>query len=385
MGGTVENLGLYIHVPFCSGKCFYCDFYSIPADSELIDQYLQSLAKEAELVRQTFFENQKPLVETLFIGGGTPTSLEPVHYEKMIQIIDANFERTDDCEFTCEANPESVTAEKIKILKAGGLNRLSIGTQTFDDHLLKKIGRRHTSRQTVSAVELALEQGIKNIGLDLIFALPEQTVAGFQNDLITAVGLLPEHLSCYELTNEPETPIYALRPTAEDTQAEDRQVEMFHLAHDFLTGKGFDHYEISNFAKPGFQCRHNIRYWKNLEYVGLGPSAAGFLNRKRYKNVSSNADYTRQILSDIRLPVETEETLTDRKFAGETAMLNLRTTMGIDKNEFSERTGYDPFALFAQQIKKFTRLGLLEIKGEQIALTVRGFPLANEVIAEFLF
>ncbi len=380
----MENVGLYVHVPFCSGKCFYCDFYSIPAQQQLVDDYLRALAKEAELIRRSYFNDQKPVLETIYIGGGTPTSLEPHQLASLVQIIADNFSQTATCEFTSEANPESVTGEKFCVLKEGGMNRVSIGVQTFDDELLKKIGRRHSAQQVTWAVEMALEQQIGNIGLDLIFALPEQTALDFRSDLSAAIRLMPEHLSCYELTYEPGTPLYELRPDPIDVKAEEQQVEMYYAAHEFLTSQGFDHYEISNYARPGFQCRHNIRYWKNLDYIGLGASAAGFLHRKRYKNISSIADYCRDVLEHGKLPIESEETLTNIKFAGETAMLALRTMAGIDKNEFSARTGYDPFALFENQIEKFVRLGLLETRDHHIALTAKGLPLANEVLGDFL-
>jgi oxygen-independent coproporphyrinogen III oxidase len=377
----MEPTSLYIHVPFCSGKCFYCDFYSIPAEPDLIASYLRALNREVKFLRERFFEGQKPLVKTIFIGGGTPTSLAPRDLADLGRIIDENCRRPADCEFTCEANPESVTGEKIQALQAAGLNRFSLGAQTFDDQLLKVIGRRHTSRQTYLAVDLANTLEVKNISLDLIYALPNQTPEEFTRDLDTAVNLPLHHLSCYELTYEPGTKLYSSR-TGEDQ--EDQQVEMFRTGHRFLTAQGFDHYEISNYARPGFYCRHNMRYWKNLDYLGLGPSAAGFINHRRYKNETDLKNYCRRLLEQNELPVASQETLPPLQFAGETAMLALRTTTGIEKNDFSQQTGYNPFDLFQHQIEKYQPLGLLETTPDRIFLTLRGMTLSNEVLADFL-
>ncbi len=381
---TAEKTSLYIHVPFCSGKCFYCDFYSVPAEPNLIGRYFLALEREVKFLRDRFFNHQKPRLETIYIGGGTPTSLDPDRIAALGRLIAENFQPAENCEFTCEANPESVTKEKILALQAAGLNRISIGAQTFDDRLLKVIGRRHTSRQTRLAVDLATVLEIKNIGLDLIYALPGQTPQQFKNDLETAVTLPLRHLSCYELTYEPQTKLYPLRPKSLTPDQEQQQVEMFLTAREFLTANGFDHYEISNYARPGFQCRHNLRYWKNLDYIGLGPSAAGFLNRRRYKNVNDVTDYCRRLLDQNELPVADEETLSDLQFAGETAMLALRTAAGIDKNNFYRRTGYNPFNLYEKTIVKYKALGLLETTEDRIFLTLRGWTLSNEVLVEFL-
>ena len=380
----METTGLYIHVPFCSGKCFYCDFYSIPAQPVLIDDYLQALSREARILRERFFEDRRPRVETIYIGGGTPTSLDPDQLAILGRIIAENFERTSECEFTSEANPESVTGEKIRVLRAAGVNRISLGVQTFDDSLLKTIGRRHTSREAMAAVELASGAGVENISLDLIYALPGQTAEQFNRDLAKATGLPIRHLSCYELTYEPGTTLYPSRPRELTLEQEDQQVDLFLTTHRTLTAKDFEHYEISNYARPGFPCRHNVRYWKNLEYLGLGPSGAGLLNRRRYKNSTDLKTYCQRLLEQNELPVGGEETLSDLEFAGETAMLALRTAAGIDRNEFFRRTGYEPFELYRATIEKFKNSGLLETTEDRIFLNLRGFTLSNEVLAEFL-
>lgn len=376
--------GLYIHVPFCSGKCSYCDFFSVPFRSDLGQVYLRALDREAQLVRDQFFGGQKPPVETIYLGGGTPTSLGLHDLAELGRIIRAHFVPTAECEFTSEANPESLTTGKVRELKAAGMNRLSIGAQTFDDALLKAIGRRHTSQQTLWAMEFAMEQEIGNVSLDLIYALPGQSREQFVNDLEIAVRLMPEHLSCYELTYEPDTKLARARAQTGEPEEEDRPVEMFCLADSRLAAAGFEHYEISNYAKPGFQCRHNLRYWQNLDYIGLGPSAAGFLNRRRYKNTGDLGAYGDRLLKDNRLPVASDEVLSARAFAGETAMLALRTRSGIGRQEFLNRTGCDPFELFKAPIDKYAALGLLEVHADRITLTMKGWTLSNEVAADFL-
>jgi oxygen-independent coproporphyrinogen III oxidase len=380
----MDTTGLYIHVPFCSGKCFYCDFYSVPARSDLIRDYLRGLDGEAALLRDQFFKGRKPAVETVYLGGGTPTSVDVDHLAELGRIIHAHFDLTKNCEFTSEANPESLTPQKVAALKAAGMNRLSIGAQTFDDAVLPAIGRRHTSQQTLWAVEFALEQGLRDLGLDLIYALPGQTPDRFRADLETAVRLMPEHLSCYELTYEPGTPLARAREEGHEPDEQDRPARMFYLADEVLSAAGFEHYEISNYARPGFACRHNLRYLRNLDYVGLGPSAAGFLDRRRYKNVNRLDAWREQILVRRRRPVESEEALAGRAFAGETAMLALRTKSGIDRHGFLNQTGYDPFELFRAPIEKYAALGLLEVSEDRIRSTLKGWALANEVAAEFL-
>ncbi|MFA5863847.1 MAG: radical SAM family heme chaperone HemW [Phycisphaerae bacterium] len=380
----MSTTGLYVHVPFCSGKCFYCDFYSIPAEPLLVENYLQALECEAKLVCEKYFDSPKPKVETIYFGGGTPTSLAIKELAELGRIVESNFSRAANCEFTSEANPESVTAGKIQKLREVGLNRFSMGGQTFNDEFLQVIGRRHTSRQTIDAVELAIREGIRNISLDLIYALPNESLEQYKKDLETAVKLPIRHVSCYELTYEPQTKLFPLRANAIDPAEEEKQVAMFLLGHELLTAAGFEHYEISNYAKSGHRCRHNIHYWKNLDYIGLGPSAAGFLKRNRYKNVSDLKEYCRRLLDLGELPVESEEVLSDLRFAGETAMLALRTASGIAKKDFTEQTGYDPVKLFKKQIEKFTALELLATDNERIFLMPTGMILSNEVLAEFL-
>jgi len=376
-------MGLYIHIPFCTGKCDYCDFYSISGGEDRIDDYLRAVQQEAKILRERFFCGEKPIIDTIYLGGGTPTSLNVRQIETLGLIIEENFVFADACEFTTEANPESAKKDRLMAFMNLGVNRLSIGAQTFNAGLLKVIGRRHTREQTIQAIETAREIGLKNISLDLIFALPNQTIDDFETDLTTAVILKPQHISCYELMLSPGTKLFEMKQSFSD-QEEETNLKMFRLTHDFLTACEFEHYEISNYAKPGYRCRHNVRYWKNEEYIGMGASAAGYLRGRRYKNISNVDEYCTRITVENSLAVESEETLSDLARAGESAMLRLRTLDGIVRKEFQQQTGFDPFELFAKEIEKFTNIGLLVLEKDRIYLNMRGLSLSNEVLAEFL-
>jgi oxygen-independent coproporphyrinogen-3 oxidase len=376
-------MGLYIHIPFCTGKCDYCDFYSVPGREDRIDDYLRAVRQEAEMLRARFFGGERPIIDTVYFGGGTPSSLNVQQIDTLGEIIGKYFAVMDACEFTTEANPESAKSDRLTAFMGIGVNRLSIGAQTFNAGLLKAIGRRHSREQTIQAVETAHEIGMKNVSLDLIFALPQQTVEDFETDLTTAAILKPQHISCYELMLEAGTKLYEMKQSFSEEE-EETNVKMFRLSHDFLTACGFEHYEISNYAKEGYRCRHNVRYWKNEEYVGLGASAAGYIGGRRYKNVSDVEGYCKKLLIENSLPVESEETLSDLARAGESAMLRLRTLDGIERDEFRRQTGFDPFELFASEIEKFVKIGLLVVEKDKIHLNLRGLTLSNEVLADFL-
>ena len=375
---------LYVHIPFCSGKCLYCDFYSIVANSTIIDSYIDGLEREAQLVREKYFDSTEITLETIYIGGGTPTMLTDSQLGRIMRIIDSNFRTYKLKEFSCEVNPESVSADKLAVLQSSGLNRISIGAQTFDDALLKVIGRRHSSAQIQRAYELA-HKFTDNINLDLIFGLPYQIIDNLKTDLHrVAETLSAAHLACYELTFSEGTKLTEmLNHSHIPTPDEDLLVEMHRYVHRFLTANGYEHYEISNYAKPTRQCLHNLRYWENAEYIGLGASAAGYINGVRYKNCSDVDQYCRK-LSDNILSIESSETLSKKSRAGETAMLALRTSAGIDREKFKNQTGYDPFLLFANQIEKFRNTHLLEVDERTIKLTPEGFLLSNEILREFL-
>ncbi len=379
-------MSLYVHIPFCTGKCLYCDFYSITATDETIDIYLDALAIEAKIIRKEYFcDENKIKLETVYIGGGTPSRLSAHQLEKLTQILKSNFALKNIKEFTCEVNPDTISADKLSVLKNAGVNRISIGAQTFNDALLVRIGRRHNSEQIYYAFEL-VGKFIDNINIDLIFGLPGEKLEDLQFDLSESVNkLASEHLSCYELMFSEGTKLTEmLKKGTVSVCDEDALLQMHQYTHDFLTSNNYEHYEISNYARKGKKCLHNLRYWENAEYIGLGASATGYLNGLRYKNHDDIKKYCNELLREKRLPISSSETLSDKARAGETAMLALRKANGIDRKNFIARTGYDPFELFSEQIDKFRQMSLLKIDEQTIRLTYKGFLLSNEIIREFL-
>lgn len=376
----MESTGLYVHVPFCARKCFYCAFYSIPPTSERVRRYLAAVDREAKSTMDTFFPAGAPPLETIYIGGGTPTCLAGDALDTLLTIIRDRFTRTDACEFTVETSPETTTGEKLTVLAGAGANRISLGVQSFNDRLLRQIGRRHTTADTVRALRDIRAAGIDEVNLDLIYSLPQQRLKHWQEDLDRAVDANPPHLACYELTVEPGTPFH------DDTHRgdEDLTIDMYYHAKDRLEHAGFEHYEISNYARPGHQSRHNVRYWRNRPYLGLGPAAAGFIDGTRRTNVADLDAYTHRLLEADTLATEITETPRGLHLAGETAMLNLRMIRGIDRHEFKRVTGFDPFDVYADQIDKLRAAGLIDTDEQTIHLSRKGLVLANEVMAEFL-
>ncbi len=374
-------MGLYIHIPFCTGKCFYCDFYSItPQSTSQVDDYITAIDCEMKLIKRRFFRDKVARIETIYIGGGTPTVLTVRQLKSLFEVIESNFDFTSVVEFTFETNPETTIKDKIKILKEAGVNRISMGVQSFNDRLLGLIGRRHRVRDVFRAYEVIREY-FCNVNLDIIFALPEERVVDLEGDLNELTSLSPEHISAYELMWDDKTELSKIY--SPDSVSEQTVLEMHKLVHSRLTSAGFEHYEISNFAKEGFRCKHNLKYWRYEEYIGIGPSAGGFIGTLRYKNVSNIDDYLRRIRGGI-LPMIVEERLSPEKRAREFAMLALRTADGIDKKNFIDKTGIDPFELFEEQIDKFCNLGLLKVIDDRIFLTEQGFVLSNEVLSEFI-
>jgi len=379
----MEDVGLYIHVPFCSGKCHYCEFYSEVAKPEDVARYLRALRQEAGWRARMLEEASSPRIASVYVGGGTPTQLSERELHELLATVRDVFKPGDDCEVTVEANPESVTEAKLVALVGGGVRRVSLGVQSFQDVFLARLGRRHRASDAERAIGLIRRAGVPRLSLDLMYALPGQSVEQWQGDLRRAVGFGVEHLSCYELTIEHEAARARLGAPAEDVR-EGLAADMFYLADDYLCGCGFEHYEISNYARLGCRSAHNMRYWRNEPYLGLGPAAAGYWLGERSVNVANLDAYCRWVIDEGRLPVDFRERLEGKSLAGETAMLALRTSDGIDREEFLARTGLDPFAVYAEPIARLTEAGLLEVSRRRIALTRRGMALSNEVMAEFL-
>lgn len=397
---------LYVHVPFCLRKCGYCDFVSYPlvqAGGGAVDRYLGALLKEAEW----YAERLAPApLTTLYVGGGTPTILSRTQLATLLMGLRRVFGPWPaGLEATCEANPGTVDAAKLTVLRDGGVNRLSIGVQSFDDELLSRAGRLARAAQAHSTVSAAREAGFTNLSLDLISGLPGQTRQGFQEDLQRAVDLGPEHLSVYSLTLEPGTPLASAVASGEVVlPSEEAEAEMFALAGEFLARAGYRRYEISNFARPGFEARHNLGYWRNEDYLALGVSASGHHGRVRYRNASSLSDYLRLLSGAGEVQVTStldggagagewplspaaleQERLSEREAMGETAFLALRLLdEGLERAEFRRRFRRDPLTVWGEEIRRLSRDGLLSVTPERVRLSARGLPVANLVFSAFV-
>ncbi|MBX3396626.1 MAG: radical SAM family heme chaperone HemW [Phycisphaerae bacterium] len=378
-----ESIGWYIHLPFCRTKCGYCDFYSIPTIEHLISDLVGAIKTE-----MAARDPVRP-VESIFVGGGTPTELPGDALGELLSAIRARAGQPE--EWTVEANPSSVTELKLDTLLARGVNRISFGAQSFHPDDLRVLERLHDPTQIGESVRAARESGFANINLDLIYGIPGQSVGRWRDTLRRAIDLDAEHLSCYDLMYEEGTALTRqlragrLRPADESLEA-----DMFALTIDELSASGFAQYEISNFAKPGRECRSNVIYWENREYLGVGPSAVSYLDGRRRKNAADVRRYCdwagafRAGSADDEAIVIESESLSPRARACETAVQMLRLTRGIDIAAFRRRSGMDPLVLFAEPIKQFAAMGLLIADAKSIRLTRQGLFVANRIMLEFL-
>lgn len=377
-GGCATPLvGWYVHLPFCTTKCGYCDFYSLPTIPGLIDDLVGAVLNELGL------RDPGRHVETVFVGGGTPTVLPAEALERMLSEIGRR--AGEVAEFTVEANPSSTDELKLGLLKRNGVTRVSFGAQSFNADELRVLERLHDPRHIFESVQAARAAGFDNINLDLIYAIPGQTLDSWKATLARAIELGTEHLSCYALMYEPGTSLTRLRNEGRVIASEeDVEAEMFECTIEILTAAGFEHYEVSNFARAERRCQANMIYWENREYLGIGPSAVSYLEGVRQKNVADVRRYVEFMGSDPSAVVVEREALTPLCRACETAVQMLRLTEGIDRAKFRVQTGFDAGELFAEKIGEFTALGLLDADGRRIRLTRRGMLVANRVMAEFL-
>jgi putative oxygen-independent coproporphyrinogen III oxidase len=377
--------GLYIHIPFCKSKCPYCDFYSV-TDETLISAYLAALNAEARLYREQF-----PAFDSLFLGGGTPSWLGDAALAGLMKNLRRQFTFAADSEITIEANPDDITAEKLRLFRDLGINRLSLGVQSFDEAELRFLGRRHTARQTESAIDLIRAAGFSNLGLDFMYGLPGQTLDAWLKTLEQALSFAPEHLSCYQLTlMAGETPAL-LTPMARRVARgeislpdEETQREFFLLTADFLTAHGYLHYEVANFARQGPQagslcyycCRHNLKYWTRTPYLGIGPGAHSFDGRRRWWNFSSVENYCLS-LSAGEAPVAGTETLTPEQIRLENLALGFRTREGVSLATIRERPGGDAM------VAALTQAGLVRVDRGRVIATASGLVVADRLPLEF--
>ncbi|KRG15534.1 radical SAM family heme chaperone HemW [Lederbergia galactosidilytica] len=370
----------YIHIPFCEHICYYCDFNKFFLQGQPVDEYLQSLFQEFKM---TFDPTATKELETIFVGGGTPTALNERQLEILCKGIRENLPFTKG-EFTFEANPGDLTKEKLKILAHYGVNRLSFGVQSFNNDLLEKIGRSHRVQDVYRSIEQAQELGFENISIDLIYALPQQTLADFRDTLQKALELNLPHYSGYSLIVEPKTIFYNLmRKGKLPLPSEDEEADMYRVLMEEMEKKGLQQYEISNFSRPGYESKHNLIYWNNEEYYGFGAGAHGYINGVRYSNAGPLKKYMEPI-SEGERPVFTENSPTKKEMLEEEMFLGLRKIKGVSVSHFQNKFTLDPYQVFQPAIKNMTERGLLEIQHDHIRLTEKGRFLGNEVFQAFL-
>lgn len=377
---------LYIHIPFCIRKCAYCDFLSAPADQETIARYMDALKKQ--LVRQAAsFRDRK--IDTVFIGGGTPTVLLTEQLAELLETVQINYALAKDIEITVEANPGTITAGKVRALAGGGVNRVSLGLQSASETELRLLGRIHTYDDFLRSYGLLREGGIRNLNVDLMSALPGQTIASYERTLRRVLSLHPEHISAYSLIIEEGTPFYEqyreddrLRDAGEEPRllpSEESERAMYELTGALLSEYGYERYEISNYAKAGFACRHNIGYWTGEEYLGLGLGASSYIEETRFCNTSDLREYLEEDFS----PRDVQKlSKTDRM--AEFFYLGLRMTEGVAKAEFVRRFGLSAVSVYGDVLKDLVERKLLEDTGTHYRLTPFGRDVSNQVLYRFL-
>lgn len=376
----MKNSALYIHIPFCDHKCIYCDFYSI-ITSDNIQSFLSALKNEISYYSKLYRSNRK--FSSIFFGGGTPSLMEPEYLEQIILHLKNNFDVDENVEVTMETNPGTVEKEKLRSFKQIGINRISIGIQSFDDDDLKFLTRIHNKQTATQTVYCAAEVGFENLSVDLIFNLPNQTKDKWLTNLKEAVKLPIKHLSAYSLILEPGTILNKMVLDGKvNIQDEDYDADLYETTIDFLTRNGFEQYEVSNFTKPGYECIHNNAYWKYRDYLGFGPSAHSFTDGKRWWNFTSLKKY----ISEVELnqnALMNFETLNKTQIHDEYLMLALRSS-GIDVNEYKKMFGESWIKKNYTYLKELSITGNILIDDKNIKLTPKGYAVCDEILKNIL-
>ena len=374
----------YVHIPFCVSKCHYCDFNSYQGMEPLFDDYIHALTLEIRRIPDIIRPDRPIPLDSVYVGGGTPTILSADQLSAVLHALDENIGLAENCEITLEANPGTIDEYKLVQLYTAKFNRISIGIQSFDDELLSKLGRIHTAEQAIEAYYAARRAGFSNVGIDLMFALPGQNVKHWGKTLDKAIELNPEHISLYELSIEEGTQFASLCLEDKlDLPNEDTQLDMYELAIAKLTQAGFEHYEVSNFARPGFRSGHNQVYWRNEPHYAFGAGASSYINGDRARRISNPRDYINAIISGSHA-IDFSEHLTGRALLAETIALGLRVLDGIEMSKNKWQAYTDIRVIFAPEIKHLQEKGLLELIDGHLRVTHKGLLLLNDVAEEFL-
>ncbi len=373
-----EKLSLYIHIPFCRKKCWYCSFYSVPLREELRRGYLEALYREIDYYSRSQLTSGS-VIETIYLGGGTPSLLSPEEVDQILNKCSSTFHIASEAEITLEANPESLSRQKLIAYQKSGCNRLSLGVQSFNEHELQLLGRLHTGEQAIQCYHSAREVGFINVNIDLMGGIPHQTRKSLLKSLHTLAQLSPDHISFYLLELKDSTPP-ALTARLPDEKAMER---LYWTAADFLSDLGYQHYEISNFARPGKVARHNLRYWQDKPYLGLGPSAHSYTINRRFWNVSDVEEYVK-LIKQQNSPIENQEGVTPHRRVEDALILGLRYLPGIELSRFYERYGVNILDRYHQELKSLGEMALIETTDDFLRLTRKGILLSNEVFQQFI-
>ncbi len=373
--------GLYIHLPFCLSKCPYCSFVSFPGLEKIQGRYVRALDEEIQRIPQ---ENGKQSIRTVFFGGGTPTLLPAEMLISILHTCRKHFALEDECEISVEANPGTVNKEDLLCLRDAGFNRISIGIQSLVDTELARIGRQYASSTAEKILVESQSAGFENISVDLMYGLPGQNAETWEYSLTKAIGYGPDHISCYQLTLEEGTAL--ARDVASKTltvASEDEAIQMEELALVRTRSAGIEQYEISNYARPGFECRHNLNYWKNGSYYAVGAGAVSYVDGVRKKRISSPVEYCR-LLEDGESPVIEEEVLDNESSFRESVVMGLRMIKGVHRQTLSARYGLEVEAYYGKLLLELQQRKLLVLDREYLRLTARGRRFANRVMADLV-
>lgn len=379
MNKTYEK-GIYIHIPFCVHKCIYCDFLSAPADDDVKYAYTKALINE---IRNTADRQVKDKITSLFFGGGTPSVLPDCCIADILMAVTDCFDISDDAEITMECNPGTVNESRLSKYRAAGVNRLSFGLQSADNNELKMLGRIHTFEQFEESFRLARKAGFNNINVDLMSAIPGQTEATLENTFDKVMALQPEHISVYSLILEDGTYLADNIDKFPPVPDEDEDRRMYHVTKERLHSAGYERYEISNFSRPGYECRHNLLYWNRGEYYGFGCSAAGFIGNERYSDIRDVKKYI-EFNGDIEKLHENIEILTKEDAMEEFMFLGLRKMAGVDVMDFQRRFGVPIENVYVKEIEHNIDKGLLIRQGDMLKLTEYGIDICNTVMSDFI-
>lgn len=377
----MKDLALYIHVPFCKSKCYYCDFISYSNRDDIISKYIEYLKKEIDMYVSII---QNYSVKTIFIGGGTPSYIEGKYIYDILEYLFTKIKMEEIEEITIEANPNTIDDERLKIYKESGINRISLGAQCFSDDILKSIGRIHNSKDIYDSIYRVRDHGFNNLNLDLIFGLPNQSMKDVLESINETVKLDIEHISYYSLILEEDTPFFnSYKKGKLNVPDEDLEREMYHKGKLFLDGEGYKHYEISNFAKEGYECKHNLFYWQLKPYIGLGLAAHSNICGYRYWNYNNFEDYFSYIDNGF-LPVEDKEKIDNEMEMAEYVILGLRLIKGVQFKDFYDRFKISLKDIYGEVLEKHKKNGLLDMNEYGIKLTNRGLDLSNLVFIDIL-